>query len=480
MLLVPSEKPFDYRQPPRLSLGLAALLLILFAWLSPQQNSQIENLSIQYQQQLLELEWPLYPTHILQHQQIDTLNKLQFAYEHKDNSLLMQQIGFDRAFVQNIQNTGSNYFEPEQLSQWQTARQAFDSQRDQLISQILGLDSQRFRPITYFTYAFFETSLYSVLAAALLLLLVGMVVEWSMGSGALLSAWLVGSMVTGITFNLSHLYSVTPLLDNTGAMAGVLGIAFMHFRKSHSLTITGTKTQLSGWLFLALFALIAGIDFAIDTSFDIGLLVAHGLSFVSGMIVCVMYNRWFVSQASEDNLADIVIDEEPLNNVLYQEELDDVLQKIANFNFNLAEQNLRELEQKYPQDKRIQETLYHLCKFRPSELEFEELACSLFNLPNQASAHHISLRIYNDYKKRSHSFVALDTDTCLQLAMRFARINAFKEAEEIFKRALDDKRPSLLLKKAALNLQQAFLAQHQEQRAKFYQQIANRPDEQTT
>jgi hypothetical protein len=61
--------------------------------------------------------------------------------------------------------------------------------------------------------------------------------------------------------------------------------------------------------------------------------------------------------------------------------------------------------------------------------------------------------------------------------MRFARINAFKEAEEIFKRALDDKRPSLLLKKAALNLQQAFLAQHQEQRAKFYQQIANRPDE---
>ena len=56
MLLVPSDKPFDYRQPPRLSLGLAALLLILFAWLSPQQQSQIESLSVQYQQQLLKLE----------------------------------------------------------------------------------------------------------------------------------------------------------------------------------------------------------------------------------------------------------------------------------------------------------------------------------------------------------------------------------------------------------------------------------------
>ena len=480
MLLVPSDKPFDYRQPPRLSLGLAALLLILFAWLSPQQQSQIESLSVQYQQQLLKLEWPLYPTHILQHQQIDTLNQLQFAYEHKDNTLLMQQMGFDRAFVQNIQSTGNNYFEPEQFSKWQSARQEFDIQRDQLISQVLGLDAQRFRPITYFSYAFFEPSLYSVLAAALLLLLVGMVVEWSMGSGALLSAWLVGSMVTGITFNLSHLHSVTPLLDNTGAMAGVLGIAFMHFRSRQSLTIIGTKTQLSGWLFLALFALIAGIDFAVDHLLDTGLLIAHSLSFVSGIIVCVLYNRWFASQSSDDNLAEVIVDEEPLNNALYQEDLDNALQKIANFNFSLAEQDLRELAQKYPQDKRIQETLYHLCKFRPSELEFEELACSLFNLPNQASANHTALRIYNDYKKRSHSFVALDTDTCLQLAMRFARINAFKEAEEIFKRALDDKRPSLLLKKAALNLQQAFLAQHQEQRAKFYQQIANRPEEQTT
>ena len=46
-------------------------------------------------------------------------------------------------------------------------------------------------------------------------------------------------------------------------------------------------------------------------------------------------------------------------------------------------------------------------------------------------------------------------------------------SEEIFKRALESKQSSALLKKAALNLQQAFLAQQQEQRAMFYQNIAN-------
>jgi Kef-type K+ transport system membrane component KefB len=76
-----------------------------------------------------------------------------------------------------------------------------------------------------------------------------------------------------------------------------LGIAFMHFRKSQSLTITGTKHQLSGWLFLALFCLIAGINFSVDDFLDVGLLVAYSLSFVSGMIVCVVYHRWFTKSS---------------------------------------------------------------------------------------------------------------------------------------------------------------------------------------
>lgn len=471
MLLVPSDKPFDYRQPPRLSLGLAALLLILFTWLSPQESTQTTDLSAQYQQQLLELEWPLYPTHILQQQQINTLNKLQMAYEQKDYLPLMQQIGFDRAFVKNIQSNGDNYFEPEQLSQWQEARQQFDTQRNQLISQVLGLDPQRFRPITYFSYAFVDLSLHNVLATTLLLLLVGMIVEWAMGSGALLSAWLIGSMVTGIIYSVSHLHGVTPLLGSTGAISSVLGVAFMHFRHAQSLTITGTKKQLSGWLFLALFALVAGVDFIFNHAFDNGLLVAHSASFISGIIICVIYQRWFATNPSSSEPTEL--EEETPYNALYNEELNQALYKIANFNFSSAKTDLYALAEKYPQDKRIQESLYHLCKFNPLELEFEELACSLFNLPHQMSNNYVVLRTYNDYKKRSCSFVALDTDTCLQLAMRFARINAFKEAEEIFKRALDSKQPSMLIKKAALNLQQTFAAQQQEQRAKFYQNIAS-------
>ena len=116
MLLVPSDKPFDYRQPPRLSLALAALLLFLFVWLMPTEQNQKVALHEQYRQNLLTIEWPLYPTHLLQHQQAETLDKLNEAHQNNNIAALTEQMGFDRKFVQQINEMGENYLEPEQLS----------------------------------------------------------------------------------------------------------------------------------------------------------------------------------------------------------------------------------------------------------------------------------------------------------------------------------------------------------------------------
>jgi membrane associated rhomboid family serine protease len=471
MLLAPTDKPYDYRQPPRLSLGLAALLLVLFAWLTPSDNERMSFLNDFYAQHLLKVEWPLYPTHLLQSKQVATLDKLKAAYQNSEDKILTAQMGFDRSFTDSISSSGQDFLEPEIFSQWQQDRQQFNQQRDQLRPVVLGLDPQRFRPITYFTYAFLDNNSLNVLVTALLLLLVGMAIEWAMGSGALLSAWLVGSLCAGISFNITHFYSVTPLIGSAGAISGVLGLAFMYFRHANSLKVMGTQTLLSGWLFLGLFILLTAFNF-LNSQFDIGIAIGLGAAFISGMIICIAYRRWFTANEPLEDQQDIIHDEMPADE-LYRHELHSALLKISQMQFTAAERQLRELAEKYPQDKRILEHCYHLLKFKPSELEFEELACGLFALPNQPAANHLVLNIYNDYKRRSKTFVALDSDTCLQLAMRFARIQAFKEAEEAFKRSLESKRSSTLLKKAALALSQAFTAQQQDQRAQYYQRIAN-------
>lgn len=473
MLFAPSDKPFNYRTPPRLSLGLAALLLVLFAWFFPQEQTQLKHLNERYQQDLLAIEWPLYPTHLLQSKQIKTLDKLNQAYANKDYMLITQQIGFDRRFVAHVASMGENYLDPEQLAKWQQARKDFDTERDKLSSQVLGLDPQRFRPITYMSYSFIDSQSMVVLSSVLLLLFVGMATEWAMGSGAVLSAWLLGAMATGVVYHLGHLHGVLPLLGSTGAASGLLGLAFMSFRKANSLTILGTQKQLSGWLCVALFLLVLGIELSMSLPLNINLLMAYFVSFVVGMLVYTAHQHWFKPVQAPPIIEEDIENSAALLNQTYQQELHQALQQLSQLEFSLAKQSLQELAELYPNNTQIHEHLYHLYKFKPTELAFEELACLLLSLSNQAANNHLSLRIYNDYKKRSRSFIALDTDTCLQLAMRFARINAFKDAEEIFKRALDNKKPSLLFKKAALTLQQCFAAQHQEQRALFYEKIAS-------
>ena len=471
MLIAPTNKPFNYQQPPRLSLGLAALLLILFAWLQPIDSQRQASLTTFYQQHLLAVEWPLYPTHLLQHQQTTVLDDLKTAYNHKDYAPLAQQLGFDREFSRTLSSSGQDFLEPDVFSQWQEHRKHFDQERDHLSSQVLGLDEQRFRPITFFTYTFIDHNSLNVLATVILLLLVGMCVEWALGSGALLSTWLIGGLVTGIIYCVINGHSVTPLVGSTGAISGVLGLAFMNFRHAQSLTFGQSNIRLNGWLFLALFIVLAAINVLTGT-INSPFLIALSASFISGMMVCLVYHRWFQQTQHAEAEPSIASEEMPADE-LYRHELHHALVKISQMQFVAAEKQLRELSLKYPQDRRILEHLYHLLKSKPSELEFEEISCGLFSLPHQVSANHLVLTIYNDYKRRSKTFVALDADTCLQLAMRFSRIDALKEAEEVFKRSLDAKQPSPLLRKAALVLHKAFTDKGQEQRAQFYQKMAS-------
>ena len=470
MLLTPADQPFDYRKLPRLSLALSMLLLILFAWLVPLDNTRTQTLTDFYQQHLLAIEWPLYPTHLMQTQQMDKLTQLQAAYEQKDNELLASQIGNDRRFYQSIATKAGDYLEPDLVGQWSQDRQQYNEQRDHLSTQVLGLDNQRFRPITFITHAFVEHNATHVLLAVLVLLCVGMALEQTMGSGALLCAWLVGSISAGIGFMATHYHSVTPLIGSSGAIAGVLGLAFMRFLPAHSLRLFNSHHTISGWAVLAVFIALTGIHFVDD--WDIGLAISSALAFASGMLVNLGYQRWFATQTVAEE-APSVADTMPTDET-YRQELHNILNKISTMQFATAEQQLRTLAESYPGDKRVLEHLYHLVKFKPTELEFEEISSGLFNLPIQPGANQLVLSIYNDYKHRSKTFVALDHETGYKLAMRFARIQAFKEAEEVFKRSRECTKPTPLLRKAAQALSQAFSAVQQEQRARQYQQIAEK------
>lgn len=467
MLLTSADKPFDYRQPPRLSLGIAFLLIVLGYWLLPINQAQWDEMTSFYQQHLLEVEWPLYPPHLEQQHQGDKVSPLTEAYHHQDYLTLTTQMGADRHFVESI---STNYLEPDVFSQWQHDRQQFEELRNHLSDQIFGLDPQRFRPITFVSYSFLPDQVRCIIVTALLLLLIGMITEWTMGSGALLAAGIAGSMTGGGVWLLGHLHDVIPLTGSGNALAGILGLALIQFRHSHSIRVWDTPYTFSGWVLLVpLIVANAGLQAAWH-NFDLWRFWAACMASVSGMVTWLLWQRWFAPLLAQEDTPVVVMDAP--KDEEYRQGLNAILQKVAEMQFANAEKGTRHLLESYPKDTRLLEQLYHLIKNKTHELEFEEVAFMLFTMPSQPSNNSAALRIYRDYSKRSKTFVALDESTSLQLVLRFARISALKEAEELFRRVVDSKRDAPLLAKAAQTLAEIFTRLQQEQRASYYRKFA--------
>lgn len=469
MLLAPADKPFDYRHLPRLSIGLALLLLCMAFLFYPGDMESETRLSDMYRQNLLATEWPLYAPFLGQTGRSTRLARLEEAYRAGDTVLLSRQLGQDRRFVESIRAGGVAFLEPEVLSRWSESRQAYDLERNRLTGQVLGLDPQRFRPITFLSYAFTDDQPYAVLATVILLILIGFAVEWSAGSGVALCAWMAGSLMGGIVYLVMHAGDVTPLTGSANAAGGLLGLAVLEFRRRNSLRLLDSVFTFTGLPLAMLIVLLAYLQFRAH-GFDPYWLVAVPLSAAVGGVVGKLAHRWFNREDEEPVEPAPVIDESA--NEEYRKDLNQVMQKLADMQFVAAEKHIRALLEKYPGDHRLIEQLYHLVKHNPSSLEFEELAFMLLTLPNHAESNQVALRTFKDYSRRSQTFVALDDNTCLQLVMRFARIGALKEAEELFKKAQDANTSSPLLAKAAMALATAYGARQMEQRASYYEKLA--------
>ncbi|HEX5276114.1 MAG TPA: rhomboid family intramembrane serine protease [Fluviicoccus sp.] len=468
MLLAPSDKPYDYRNPPRLALGLAGLLLLLAFVLFPGDYDRQQGTDQLYNAQLLNTEWPLYGPFLMQNGRSREYLRLETDRAQGRTDLVARQLGYDRAFVENIRKGGKDYLPPEVLSDWSAARTRYDEDRNRLSAQVIGLDPQRFRPVTFISYAFTDLNLNSVLLSVVLLLLAGMPLERMLGSGAVLGSWAAGSVAGGLAYLVTHHRGVMPMTGSTHAVLGVIGAAFWVFRGKASLRLLESALTLGGWILLLTAAVTAGLVWQMHSS-DPAWLVSMGAALAAGIAAGIFAVR--LDQRRQLAQPEIIPPELPTSEP-YRQDINQVMQKLSQMQFVAAEKNIRGLLEKYPNDPRLMEQLYHLVKLSPNNLEFEEIAFVLLTLPNQARSNHVSLRIYRDYVKRSHTFVALDENTCLQLVLRFTRINALKDAEEAFKRALDANRQAPLLAKAASALAQALVAANMEQRAGYYANLA--------
>lgn len=471
MLLTPLDRPFSWKQPPRLALGLClALLLIFVPWHVADLRNQ-QALTDQYRQTLLATEWPLWETHALKTGQRTQLKRLQaeFSAGREDPARLDNvalYIALDDSFVTAMKQTGSDYITPAQYDAWDKARADLNPMRNKLSGRALGVDPQQnLRPITLLTFGLVQDDFMQLAAALLLLLSIGVCMELSLGSGAVLASLLGGGATGAVAFLVSNGGDVLPLTGASVGAAAVTGMFLMHFKDGRVRLFN--RFNVPAYSLALLWVLLVAAEFVLS-SLRASELAARGLALASGPLWAFAYAKWFVNAA---DFMPVISNDEPEDekDLAYRQQLNQALDAVARLDFPLASRLLRELIKQQPSDMRVLTQLYNVEKLIPASPAFDAVARRLFNF-SAADNDDFVLRTYRDYLRHSTTQAALDTDTSLKLVVRFTRMNEAMEADKLMRQILDRKTAHPQIQKTALTLADTLERLREPARARFLRQ----------
>lgn len=465
MIITPVDHPINWKNPPRLILGLCLVLTLIFVFWHIADRKREMVLDEIYRTQLLTIEWDLYETHAGRNGRASVIPALKQAHANGDISPLRRYIGSDDSFVADIRTNGLSYMPPATFDAWKRARQSFDAERSKISVQALGIDPEEFRPITFLAFNLVQPDAVHLICVLVLLLSAGAAIELATGSGAVLAGAIGGGFVGAVVYLIANGKGVLPMAGGMAAASSITGMYLMHFRTGPVIWFGSARLNAALLALIWLAAVAAGYFASEERPAEIAAQIA---AFLSGPVWLLVHQRWFTHEEEE---LEALPAEEPETDLdlVYREALQKALDAVARLDFAEGQRHLREMVKAYPQDMRVLVQLYHLEKLNPSSSSFDAVARRLFSLIGGEDTE--ILKIYRDYQRTSQEQRALDVETSLKLVARFTRMNEVMEADKLMRKVLEKNTTHPLISKTAQALGDALERLQEPVRARFYRQL---------
>lgn len=435
MIIIPTEKRFDWKHTP-VMLFLIVLIntLVFFFYQSGDNEKFYKALENYKQQELLELEWPVFKTFLSSKEEVDKLAQYQEMYDSdaKDSlivSLLMREDFYD--YLQQNSQTflAGKMVRNNKLQEWSTARENINEIIQSVSFNKLGLIPNRLNPLNLFTHQFLHGGAMHLLGNMFFLIVCGFAVEAALGHMRFLIFYLISGIAGGLLYAAIDLSSATSLVGASGAISGVMAMYLGIFRLK--------KIEFFYWFFIfvgyfrapALLLLLFYIGkelfaFYTDTNSNVAFM-AHTGGFIAGSIllaVSFLINPKMLNQEyiEEDQSIDPI-----------QEKLAKVYSRIENYSFDSALTNLQTIILEHGITFDLAVLRYNLLKIiKPSDYDNYLIDLLKMKPPTPFDIKKLeSVWLENPLKQD-----LLDEDNTIKLGLNFATIEQLNSAEEIFKR----------------------------------------------
>lgn len=231
MIIVPTEKRFDWQHTPLALFAVVLLNILVFFLYQSGDSVKFERAFAAYQQnQLFSLEWPIYRDYLALQEQEEMLEEYEALVEQgfaaNVSSVLLADFDFARYLNKNAHKFITNLY----YEDWRFARDQVNSHLWSVSFLSAGLIPNDFQPLSLLSYQFLHGDLMHLLGNMFFLVVCGFAVEAAIGHLRFLLFYLVTGAVGGLCHMALNMSSATALVGASGAVSGVMAMYLGVFR----------------------------------------------------------------------------------------------------------------------------------------------------------------------------------------------------------------------------------------------------------
>lgn len=438
MIIIPTEKRFDWQHAPLILFSIVLLNTLVFFLYQSGDNAKFQQAWTLYDQnQFIEFEWPAFKNYLAEHGRQDEVNQNQSYLDNDQKINVAMRILVEQGFFQYLQTNQQSLISPQRHEEWLTHRGQINTIIASISNNAFGLVPNQLRPITLLTYQFLHGGITHLLGNMFFLVICGFAVEASIGHLRFLIFYLVAGVVAGMSHAALDFSSADSLIGASGAVSGVMAMYLGIFRFK--------KIEFFYWFFIfvgyfrvqALFILPLYIakeifSFYFDKDSNVAFM-AHAGGFVVGVVLIgglLLFKR---------NLLNEEYIEQDQDANPYQEKLAKVYRHFEQFRFDQALSAVDAIVAERGLNFELAALRYNILKATKPE-GFQNAVIDLLTLKRVTPIEITKLeRVWRENPAVRQN---VGRDELINLGMRFSSIEHLKTAESIFQQLRSDSSPS--------------------------------------
>lgn len=231
MIILPTEKRFDWQHAPVVLFGIILLNILVFALYQSGDNRKVgEAIQAYAEGEFLDLEWPVYQDYLAREGESERRSDLESAFENGYYQPVAVQLLFDREFFPYLSREIRSQLPDQDYRTWLRERERIQAQVESISLLALGLVPNELQVLDVFTHQFLHGGLMHLVGNLVFLAICGFAVEAAIGHGRFLLFYLLSGAAGGLAHAVLNLDSPQPLVGASGAISGVMAMYLAVFR----------------------------------------------------------------------------------------------------------------------------------------------------------------------------------------------------------------------------------------------------------